>query len=475
MKKNIQITYVLLLSLILFIGSANAQSNYCWNTINTTTTDWKQYNNGSKNNWDWTLQGLNHPIYLQNNLNTQSMWIELPYFCTNTAGCGNNNTYPYELIGNNNEDIKPENGWELVTKAFGYPNSSPNAHDGYGIANPYFVLYNRYTGRVKIYMALIGEHTTANSARIKVDFYKNGQLTRALYSHANPVSETLAEFNNTMNFKSLNNYINIPPTSSNLYYWIVSEIQTAYDPCTCYLTESQNGLNSSISLEVKLINTITLTATIEGTLTQNLISGGAVQGESNGKTSLLTDGAGVVDAAVKGYSTWNDYSSTVNSILDKSNDDYKNKIVKDWFGDYVQTHPQYQGINNINKQLLWNAIGKTDDSFKKELGMSTITQYQDQSGFKAFKTIASALPYIGTAISVIDFILNGGSNEQPSAPSAPVVFDVSLKVNGQLLDDLRIAEIKFLNPGSPQLNSNSTIVPTYNNILGVFNILKPPL
>ena len=475
MKKNI---LLLLCAIVFFECKILSQpSSYCWNNLNTITTDWKQYSTSgpSYNNWDWTLQGLLHPIYLHDDMNIYSRLIELPYFCTKgtgTGSCGNNNTYPYELIGNNNENIKPEDGWELIIKDFGTQNTNPSLHDGRGVANPYFILYNRFTGHMKIYVASMGANP-GNSAYLQIGFYAGGQLTRALYSHAYPISKTLAEFDNTLNFKSVNEYV--VKTYNDDYDWLVSEIQTAYDPCTCYLTGQQVSKNASIKVQPFIINTTTLTATIEGTVKQKLIDNGTVQSESDGKTSLSTDASGAVQAAIKGYSTWSDYSSTVNDILDKENSQYKDKLTKDWFDEYVKKHPEYQGLSNLtDKQALWDAVGKTDDEFKKGLGLSKITDYQESSGFTALKSIASAIPYVGTAISIIDFLFSGGSDQTPPKPSPPMVFDVSLQVNGTLVNPTPKTPISFLDPGSPQLSSNPSVVPTYNNILGVFNMLKPP-
>ena len=66
--------------ILLFLNNKHTytQTNYCWNTPNTVTTDWRV--NGSPNNWNWMLQGKNHPVYLTDDMNNYSFLMELPYF-----------------------------------------------------------------------------------------------------------------------------------------------------------------------------------------------------------------------------------------------------------------------------------------------------------------------------------------------------------------------------------------------------------
>jgi hypothetical protein len=107
---------------------AEAQQQECWNIERTNTTKWETAGSSNLQNWNWTLEGNVHPVYLLNgtNANNPSFFVELPYFCSNppgTGSCQNNNTMHYEILRNNGgqPDIYPENGWELVLKNFGTP------------------------------------------------------------------------------------------------------------------------------------------------------------------------------------------------------------------------------------------------------------------------------------------------------------------------------------------------------------------
>ncbi len=135
------------LILILFYLTTVVKAQNCWNTLNTITTKWNEAGTANTQNWDWTLEGDVHPVYLQNNMDIPSFLLELPYFCSNAPGsgsCQNDNTMQYEILANNGEqqDIYPENGWELVLKNFGTQNTNVGSNDGKGTTIPVFILYN---------------------------------------------------------------------------------------------------------------------------------------------------------------------------------------------------------------------------------------------------------------------------------------------------------------------------------------------
>ncbi|MES2656719.1 MAG: T9SS type A sorting domain-containing protein [Bacteroidota bacterium] len=461
--------YFISVFICLIALTGKTQQNGCWNNINTITTKWDEPNTDNTENWDWTKSDLVHPVYLRDNLTTPSILVELPYFCTKPDGsgsCNNDNTYCYEVtqLINGKQDIYPEDGWELLLKDFGTPTIGSTI--GRKTANPIFILYNRYTGKMKVYLAVIG-NKTANSAYIQI-YFEVTSLKNGIYTHANEVSKTLLEFDTKAKFKSLNNYA--LQNNEDDYQWLVSEIQTAYDPCVC--TTINNIQVNTIEILPVLVTNSTITANIEGTAVQDLMNSSGIKAEADGKTSFkdLVTGAG--NAAIKGYNDFGSYKKQIDDMLNKSNQEYKNKLVSDWFDDYVKKNPQYQGVNNLPaKYALWDALGRTDDAFKRGIGIDKIGDYQGSTEYQDLKTIASFVPYVGSAIGLIDFFINGGKKET-TKPSPPMVFNVSLKLNGTISSPSPLKPVHFLVPGSKTVSSNLT--PIYNNILGVFNILKAP-
>ncbi len=459
-------------SLLFFLIGAITNVTVAQCVVNTTTTDWQQFNGGvgpSNNDFNWTITGLTYPIYLQDNLDNPSRNIELPYFCTQSSGsgsCGNKNTLQYELLGNSasQQDINPEDGWELVLKNFGTANITPNDNTGRGVANPFFVLYNRFNGKMKIYMALMGIRT-GSSALLRVGFL-NGEKYTALFSHAEPITKPFGSFDNTKKFNTINHIAQ--KNFQDDYYWLVSELQTSYDPCACFRPIGSSK-PSIIVVTPYVIQTSDIDATIEGTVSQKLIQNNTVQPESDKKTSFSE----LLKAGQSSYNKWNSYKSKVDEVLNNYNQKYKDKLVNDWWNEEIKKNPAIAGVYTTAQiQQQFNDFKSTSEGFKKLVGIDKIDKYNND--VSVFKGIASTLPYVGTAIGIVEFFSQGGQKEETPAP--PTVFNVNLNVNGTITSETPLTDFSFHNPGTidPNNPSGSHLTPIYDNVLGVFNALKEP-
>ncbi len=457
--------------LMLYIINTNygiAQINNCAREGTATSTDWTKYISGNfnfPNNWNWTQPGITHPVYLNDQLNNPSFNIKLPYFCglgVGSGSCGNENTLQYELLENKIEkqDIYPEDGWELLVKNFGTGNSTLNVNNGVGVPNPYFVLYNRYNGKMKIYYAIIGQRV-ANSGYLQI-FFKGENSKRATFAHVEPVAQSLQDFHPGNNFKILNDFAQMTTPIS--YYWLVGEIQTAYDPCTCTSNTSTQPL---IVVRPFLATITSIEAKIDGQLTQKLADAGKIKSESNGKTSFLDIAQQAGTAGMKAYTQFEGFRKQAVDFLDKRNGAYKEKVTRTWWegsgGD--QNIPLNQ-VEDKFKEFM-----KYDDNAKMLFGVEKIDKYNKPLGL--IKQIAGVVPYVGTAMSLIDFFMNGGKKEEPTKPSPPTVFEANLKLSGTLTTPIGQPQIAFSLPGSVA-NNNVSLNPYYNRTLGVFNIVKAP-
>jgi acetyltransferase-like isoleucine patch superfamily enzyme len=463
MKKILFILLVLIKGVNSFSQDANCNKENV-----TTSTDWTKYNANDRNfpnNWNWTQTGVSHPVYLNNNLNSPSFYIQLPYFCglsAGSGGCGNLNTLQYEILENNNtkQDVFPEDGWELLVKNFGKGNSTSFINDGRGVANPYFILYNRYNGKMKIFYSIIGQRPQQNAGYLQIYLFDKN-TKRATFAHVEPIAQSLQDFHPRNNFKVLNDFATM--TTSISYYWLVGEIQTAYDPCTC----TSNNIGDPLVVVQPFLSTVTsIEAKIEGLQTQKLANNGSVSAESNGKTSFLDLAQGAGEAGVKSYTQFEGYRSQVTDFLDKRNDAYKNKLVKDWW----ENSAVKSNLSGVEREAKFKELMGYDQNVKKLLGIDKIDKYDNTLG--AIKQVAGLFPYVGTAIGVIDFFISGGKKED-AKPSPPMVFDVNLKLKGELKTPVAQPEITFDLPGAKP-SSNGSLNPLYNRTLGVFNIVKAP-
>ncbi len=324
-----------------FVINANGQDDTCWKRTNTITTDWRKHtsnggNGQSQNAWNWTQKGRVYPVYNVANQSTPNFYAELPFYCSQPSGsgsCNNPNCHIYELAGQDpsDQDIWPEDGWELIVHFFGEAN-------GAGAEYPYFMLYNKHTGKLKTYIMVIGQKNSVNSAVISFQF-DNSSAQRGLFGYAKPITQNLFDFETGNTFKSINS-INVT-NNSETYQWLVSEIVLDFDPCACL--DNSYSKNTFILVKFNTINTTTINAKIEGTLSsseQRMNSGSINSGQN--KTSFIDMAVNVATAGYNSFNKFDYYKSKMNDFYDKTNSSYQNKLSDAWFKSNVED--PYAGV-----------------------------------------------------------------------------------------------------------------------------------
>jgi len=460
----------------------------CYNTINTESTDWRNFPGTSSNNWDWTLSGAVHPVYLNNNQSSPSMYVELPYFCTKPRGSGScdgfHNVETYQFKGNSklHQDINPEDGWELLLKDFGTPNPTGSSTGGTGRNNPFFILYNKFNGKMKVYVALMGVHTK-QSTFVRIGFdndYTNenkkgttSRANRALFSPSESIQKTILEFKPALEYKQMNQVMAFQ--SVNNYQWMVCELTTSYDPCTCHNTPSNSNDISTLTMQLINVGTVSIEATIDGKATpENIASGNTASSTADGALSsffeVVTNGG---NAAQRGKKDWESTKKTMEDIVDFGNEVLTKELAKEWL---KKDNPNWDNasLSNLNKAALKQLLA-APDSIRRMFGVRQPSNTQLGKVLASTKGIASNLPYVGMAIGIIDYLIDGGENVKGDEKSGPVSYDINLKLKGSLTESQYISEATFFTPGSPiPSTAGAHLTPIYNNILGVFNVLELP-
>ncbi len=482
----IKINFNILVLLIINFFNTNLYGQ-CHENINTISTDWRNYPISSNNNWNWTLPGAIHPVYLDNNQSIPSLYIELPYFCTKplgSASCdGFHNVEEYQIKGNSKDfqDINPEDGWELLFKDFGSPNPQGQNTGGTGRNNPFFILYNKYNGKMKIFVAMMGIHSKQSSfVRIGFDNMDPGtvktstnQANRTLFSAAEPIQKTLLEFKPVLEFKQMNQVLAFQ--SQNDYQWMVCELTTTYDPCTCQNTIDNLGKVSTLTMQLINVGTVNIEAIIDGkATTEVLASGTTASSTADGSLAsffdVVTDGG---NAAQKGKTQWSSTQKTMLDIIDFGNKVLVKELAKEWL---KKDNPNFDNdeLKNLNNAALKQLLA-APDSIKKMFGVRQANDTKLGVILEASKGIASNLPYVGMAIGIIDYLVDGGEENKISEKSGPVTYDINLSLKGTLTEDQSTFSTTFFNPGSPiPANVGNHLTPFYNNVLGVFNVLELP-
>jgi hypothetical protein len=475
--------------IIILIGLTSVSiSAQCYNNLNTQSTDWRNYPTTSDNNWNWTLSGAIHPVYLSNNLSNPSLFIELPYFCTKPPGTGScdghHNVESYQYRGNSasDQDINPEDGWELLLKDFGSPNPVGQDNGGSGRNNPYFILYNKYTGKMKIYIAMMGIHSRQSTfVRIGFDnpdpgttkLASTNEANRALFSNAEPIQKTILEFKPILEFKQMNQVMLYQDQLT--YQWSVCELTTSYDPCTCINPTDHMNKISTLRMQLVNVGIINIDANIDGKSTpENTANSNNTKSTVDGSlASFFKVATGAGNAAQKGRKDWESTQKTMNQIIDFGNDVLIKHLAKEWL---KKDNPNFDDatINTLNKSALKDLLS-APDSIKKMFGVRQPSNSNLGKVLEASKGIVSNLPYIGMAIGIVDFLLDGGEETQNNEQSGPVTYDINLKLTGTLTESQFVADFSCHTPGSPIPSNNGThLTPIYNNILGVFNVFELP-
>lgn len=436
--------YIIIILLILGVKNTNSQ---CWNTANPYS-----------NTWIWQTQGANYPVYYLHGMNqSQGINLELPYFFTTTQ----NNLNPnYVRFWNQDLDIKPEDGWVLISKSFGtYNNGSIN---GSGTVSPHFVLYNKFTGKMRIMYGLSGT-LPGQTTSIKTEFEKNYSRT-ALFAFTEPVAKTIQYFSKSNSSNTLNKH-QFNTNTGNGTFWYYSDFMTAYDPCACLINPIDNsGKSSAVVISQTTYNTSTLTATINGTIEQDMEVSSS--GVGNGSTGLTL--GKVIKAGFTSYETFNGYKSKFNSFVDGFHKDYKDKVINDYWKDAIKKDPSSSTWNSFKREQEYKNFISSKDGMEKISGLKNLDKYQSAVG--TIKGIASLVPYVGTAIGIFESLFGGNGG---STPPTPMNFYVNLRLNGTLDNEQYPAKLGIKNPGT-KVSIPSSLDPVYDNTLGVLNMLYPP-
>jgi len=455
-----------------------AQNSHCSNNINTITTKWDVP--GSPNTWNWTNSvRTNNPVYLHANQNTPSTYIDLPWFCNSCPPMGSTPQTHSANAGNylfrTKQDIYPEDGWELLLKNFGSQNTSDNSNDGIGINNPYFILYNRINGKLKLYVALFGPRS-AQAGMVRLGFStsvqgqtrtNNSEAQRALFNHNEPIAKMVMEFNPVGEFKQMNQVLAL--TGSLDYQWMVGEFITSYDPCTCENSQLNSNAVSILNMQVVLTETTHINANIDGSITGSTIaSGTSVPSQPGGFLAFA-------NAASKSYQNsfdkWESSSKKLTKGIEFINDVLAQHLQRQFYYSELLNNDTLLSANESRK--LVKDLMQWPDSVKTVFGVPKPGDSNGEKLLTVIKVIASKIPYVGAAIGVLDFLSNGGDELASPSQVGPVTFNVNLQLDGNITENSAPLTTDFYTPGSPA-QSKTQFKPTYNNILGVFNVLELP-
>ncbi len=232
----------------------------------------------------------------------------------------------------------------------------------------------------------------------------------------------LDKFTRNLNIITANTFRNTLP------YWLYADIPVAYDPCTC-LNKGQ------IRIEAVLNNNAQVNLDIVGVPRSSPIN----NNQTNTSTDFLTgfsELGGVVSGGLKA-------AATVDGTFQELG----------------------KGLQKAFSLDVGQALNIEEDLEELQL-------LADQ-GTAFLKLIPQVGEAANAVISLVDYFVSGGKSSKGASPSGVVIMN-DFKATGNIGSVTAINAVSVLIPGSDSQGTSSTLIPKYNNTLGVFNLLRTP-
>ncbi|MEI6508365.1 MAG: T9SS type A sorting domain-containing protein [Bacteroidota bacterium] len=391
--------------------------------------------NFETNNFDWTNPSLNI-----NKLYYPSSIISNPYF--NTWPNHNGNVAKGTL-----SDFWSRNGWELVKRDFGFLHNGNNIT--VNLAFPYFVLYNKYNGILRVWAALNNQNTTiTNKVNVTVSFVNSGDPDA--YSGNNfqysallsPVGGLVQTLDQPTKITESSSSAIMSTTNSEFLY---ADFQMAYDPCACLFEQAlrikfEQIMQFDLKAKGRLLASNTEISNFDFTKNADFLS------------SVLSDNSYNAISLTQTYNTLEKLRTDWDNSGNNANIDYK-QIFKD-------------GVNFLVDGIKFG-MNYTNDSEVKDV--------RDKIDVPSV-----ALDFFSSLM--FDDVSNSTTPPQPTVVQGDLAFtgritggvtntdQPIITIPGSLYSESR-PEIRDLisTPTHPEPD-----YPMYNEILGQFAVLKKP-
>jgi len=329
----------------------------------------------------------------------------------------------------------PEDGWEIIKYDFGY---TEEGVVGVPVDYPYLVLYNRFTAVLRVFIAVSEQQHPFNVAEVILNFIEGPvastlDLSTAFSSNSEGVVSIEGFFENEVQFRSASSFLNGPGR------WLYADFPMMYDPCAC-----SHGSKLSLSLNLISSAEINLEGTATGTASPILDSSNGTYKDANGQYTW----------------GWKEIAGFNEKALQKS----------------VKSYKDMKGFTTSVKDAIERSGLSASDKAQKVDDVGKLANAAASLGF--LKAGLTALPWITSAITFLDFFVTGGKEDtQQEVQIGPMGIEMNMRYKGNIDASTFRKNITFFTPGSNNypLNTSSAIdYPLYNQALGVFNLLETP-
>ncbi len=359
------------------------------------------------------------------------------------------------LQGGSESDSKPSNGWELIKQDFGYAYANNNwqgstifnstgAHQS---GRAYMLLYNRYSGVLRIVGLLAGLSQydqivviLSQKPAVSGNSNQNEFKFSALFNNYNRQESSLEE---KTKVSIVTAPAQVPGSSAQFFY---ADFKLSYDPCICFFKSALE-----VSFRIKKTSTLQLT--------------GRILGQS-------------VDIAQKNALPAPNYLTSV------WNQNLPDQPYNQLYSSFAKLQEDIRNSSQESEDILLSVFNILKQGAKIAKGYNPAIGAFG-SAFKGLKI--NELDSIGKLTGFFDFLsLFMGTDEKPSNPS---VITAELAAIGRIEDSVIVNGAEFLvaTPGSKDANllpeyPTSPIqgqglkptYPMYNEIPGRFAVVKTP-
>jgi hypothetical protein len=416
----------------------------------------------------------------------------------------------------NEFDFHWEDGWELLYMNTGYfPNGdfyhnpslnmNPIITSQLGLHHdrvPYIVVYNRYTGKMRLFFNLFAPLGTYNDINLDIGYLTSSNVS-GVFRHGNGYDTPLDQETSTSSFST--NFLN----GSNKQRWFMSDVQMGYDPCVCnYFSQFDFKLTGITSFDVNLygrsISAVVPLKDANGPTYNNYLNLNTVDANLNSKGSgaiiyktldgMLTD----YDKELKEYKDQlADYNSLGNkaqrSLMSLAKTGLNSAltglvptyILKDLSSDAVRVVTKITDREEYDAAKQWYQQDPTDPNSpwlltnvsNKPEGEAAYKRMQEDSKKYSMSLSKTLKGGIG---SMSDALFTSFYTEptKPVAPNMPTATLSEMRINGTIdkQDPIEIGDL--YNPGSfkfvPNGSFNPIAYPIYNEPVGLFALIKTP-
>ncbi len=385
--------------------------------------------------WNWELINRNDPSYCSN---WYARTSATAFYLTRMGSPFVNATSARIKLIADAKDYTRAKGWELLQRKFGCDLEA---------SNPYFVLYNKYSGVLRVYV-----YITAGSgfySQIMMRIRSSTKKRPATLSQANDIMQTPEQYLSGVDIPVNTDEELISLTDAvGSSTWVVGEFVTTLDQ------NISDFIFKDASLEFSIfgVTNSTLTATLAGTSATGPNSADLKDGMFIRKTTPTTGTSG--------------YNFTAQN----------EKLTK-----FSKELPKFVESIHKNANDLFAYLTPTTSKFKNKIAtkaaqVSIFTA--DDNSFKAQVNNFASL--LGTAGTILGFAgkISGflGGSPTGSTPSAsPTFTNYNLTLKGEIQSNVVISGFVLKIPATltpPATDNNATY---YNCNLGTFNLKKRPV